>query len=359
MTDTKLITSAFALCDQPVVISKKNLIFFMNTAAVTLAERDLTGKPSSLLFPAHIEGNQAESFVTTAFIGNRSCVVKVTSAEGYKIYALNPQVYDLDTSAMFFSNMRSTLMDIMLGARQVSSHAEKTGSRELMAHAASISRNYYRLKRAVDNITTVSLIQQNELPFNPEPIDMADLCRNLIDTVRYMMNGRYVNITFNSEDHINIVADRCLTEQLLLNLLSNSIAHCDNECHIGISLLRTDSNLIISVNDDGEGISPEELSIVFERYRHEINFTESTMGSGLGLAVVRAIAEKHGGTVIVESRGRGCGTSVRVMLSLDIPPKRPIASAAAPYEDSNLHRILTELSNVLPEECYSDAMLEQ
>ena len=144
-------------------------------------------------------------------------------------------------------------------------------------------------------------------------------------------------------------------QQLLLNLLSNSIIHCPQKGRIYVSLLRTDKNLILSVDDNGDGIKEDELAYAFERYRHETDFTKP-QGAGMGLAVVRGIAELHKGAVIIESRGESMGTSVRVMLSLDIPLSEKMNSPRPDYEREDMRLILSELSYCLPLKSFSEVM---
>ena len=142
---------------------------------------------------------------------------------------------------------------------------------------------------------------------------------------------------------------------MLLNLLSNSIIHCPRNGRIYVSLLLTDKNLILSVDDNGDGIKEDELAYAFERYRHETDFTKP-QGAGMGLAVVRGIAELHKGAVIIESRGESMGTSVRVMLSLDIPIDTRMSAQRPDYDRESLRLIQSELSYCLPIECFSEVM---
>ena len=107
------------------------------------------------------------------------------------------------------------------------------------------------MKRTLANVTMLNAMARGEMPFNPEAVDVTALCKNMIDEVMSMDNMG-VTIRFNAPEKIRVVADRTLLQQLLLNLLANSISHCQHNGRIYVSLLRTDKNLIISVDDNGD-----------------------------------------------------------------------------------------------------------
>ncbi|MEI3085316.1 MAG: ATP-binding protein [Oscillospiraceae bacterium] len=115
--------------------------------------------------------------------------------------------------------------------------------------------------------------------------------------------------------------DPALAENLVLNLISNSLTHaagCPSACVSCIA-----SGFVISVNDDGCGIAPDKLHFVFDRYRHGFGISDIDHGAGLGLTAALAIANLHGGTLLLESR-EGSGTTVRASFS-----RNPVPHAAA------------------------------
>ncbi len=77
MSDSVLLSAAFSMLETAVAVSRRGKIVYMNPAAVNFAGADLTSKPVDMLMPSHISNNQADSFVTTALIGSKSCTVKV------------------------------------------------------------------------------------------------------------------------------------------------------------------------------------------------------------------------------------------------------------------------------------------
>lgn len=353
MSDSSLISAVLSMLDTAAVVSRRGKIIYMNPAAIGLAGFDLTSKPLDKLMPSHIANNQADSFVTSAFIGSRSCTVKVSSANGYRIYAISCDDRLPAPSDSVFDTLRSCMSNIKFSASCISVIAEDVANDKLREYVCTLNRNYYRIKRALDNLGTLSGIEEGSLPFCPEPLDMTELFGKMIDTIGILTRRQGISISFHAEEHLRIVADRSLITQMILNLLANSISVCSRGGRIAVSLLRTDKSLIICVDDNGSGIPSEELAAVFDKYKKRDRLSQPA-GSGIGLSVAKSIAELHRGTLIIESRGEGQGTSVRVLLSYDIPVCQKLSAPDNEYDNSEIQLILTELSSCLTLDCYSE-----
>ena len=108
-------------------------------------------------------------------------------------------------------------------------------------------------------------------------------------------------------------------QQVFWNLLSNAIKFTPKEGKVQVILERVNSHLEVSIADTGEGIAPEFLSYVFDRFRQQdASTTRRHGGLGLGLAIVKQLVELHGGSVQVESAGPGRGTTFKVLLPLSV-----------------------------------------
>ena len=112
MHDTKQLIAAMSIIDQPVVVSRKERIAFMNPGAIAIAGKDMTGKPVSLLIPSYILNTQANKFNATAFIGTKNCSVKVSNYEGTQIFVIACNDEKPDDREALYANMRSTLANI-------------------------------------------------------------------------------------------------------------------------------------------------------------------------------------------------------------------------------------------------------
>lgn len=356
MSETDILAAAFSTLSQPVLAVKKALIVYMNLPAAELVGKNMTGSPASMLLPAHILNTQAERFVSTAVIGGKSCSVSAASAGSHRIFSLDTDKPLLDTGTVMLSELRSSLANIKFIMSCMTVIAEDSENDKLLEHISSLNRNYYRIKRSIDNISTLNALIKNELPFAPSTVDLTELFTELTDTVGFLLKGLDIELRFHSEEHMYIYADRTALEQLFLNLLTNSITHCSRGGRISISLLRSDRSVIVSIDDDGKGIAPDELAGILSSYTRPEDLRRASEGSGFGLSIARGIAERHGGTLIIESRGIDKGTSVRVLLAEHAEVRANVHQHAYPYAN-RLDLCLTQLSPCLPYSCYT-ALLE-
>lgn len=354
MQSIELIKTAFGMLSQPVILTKRELIEYMNPEAVSLVGEDKTGKPISVILPSTVTNIQADNYITSAFVCGKNCAVKASCADNMKTYALTVTEEDCCGNAMLYANLRGTLSNLKFISNCITKLAESEKNEKLMSYVAPLNRSYFKIKHSLNNASMAENLSRGVAGCCPEPFDLASLCRGMIETVKISLARNDLNISFNSEEHVYVTADKALMELVILNLLSNSINHIMPNGRISVSLLKTGSNTIISVDDDGQGIPHEELSHVFESYKHLDKLENGAKGTGMGLAIVRGIAELHGGTVIIESRGEGKGTAVRVMIANYSDGNLALHNAAKPYADNSMERILTELTDSLPIDCYSE-----
>src|SRR5262249_51456473 len=112
-----------------------------------------------------------------------------------------------------------------------------------------------------------------------------------------------------------ITLDGVRMRQVLHNLLSNALRHTPHDGEISVSSSVEDSVVLIAVTDTGDGLEPDQLSAVFDRfYRTDKSRSRDTGGTGLGLAIVSALVATHGGTVTASSAGRGKGSTFTIRL---------------------------------------------
>lgn len=124
--------------------------------------------------------------------------------------------------------------------------------------------------------------------------------------------GTRRELRFQGEENLPVEADMRLLERILFNLLGNSIKHTEEDGLIQVTVQRDGQEALLKVEDNGEGIPEDKLPYIFERFYQA---SESTTGTGIGLALVKAVAELHGGSVGVSSTlGKGSVFTFRIPL---------------------------------------------
>jgi signal transduction histidine kinase len=192
-------------------------------------------------------------------------------------------------------------------------------------HLDSIKEQTILLTHLVNDLRDLSLAESGELKLDLQSGDMANLIQRKID--EFIVNAHKKNIQLNLKSSAvlpQIKIDSRRIEQVISNLLSNAIRHTPEGGQVTVSLDLAGPqsgsekvNLIISVSDTGEGIPPEHLPHLFERfYRVESSRSRSEGGVGLGLAIVKQMVQAHGGQVWVESQV-GHGSTFFVSLPIN------------------------------------------
>lgn len=167
------------------------------------------------------------------------------------------------------------------------------------------------LSHLIDDLFEMSQIDAGGLRMDLEPGDMADLVSDSLE--RFSEQARQKDVRL--EGHISPQVGRVMMDEkrigrVFTNLIANALRHTPAGGVIQVSVDRSEAGLVVSVQDSGEGIRPEDQPYVFERfYRGEKSRNRSTGGAGLGLAIAKGIVEAHGGKIGIESRP-GQGTRV-------------------------------------------------
>jgi PAS domain S-box-containing protein len=181
-----------------------------------------------------------------------------------------------------------------------------------------IVRNARAQRQLIDDLLDISRIISGKLRLNVCPVKLAPMIEGVIDGVRPAADARNINLLTALDSLAGPVSgDPDRLQQIVWNLLSNAIKFTPKGGSVAIRLERVHSHIEITISDTGQGIAPELLRHVFERFRQsDSSSTRRHGGLGLGLSIVRQLVELHGGTVLVTSPGEGEGTTFKVMLPL-------------------------------------------
>ncbi len=183
------------------------------------------------------------------------------------------------------------------------------------AQVSNLHEQTRHLSRLVDDLHLLARAEAHRLTLDKTPTDLAALLRDLMALFRLLAEEAGVSLgeDFMSVPPLNVDAGRI--RQVVSNLLNNALRHTPPDGTITLTLEKVSDGVIIGVHDTGEGVSPEHLPYLFDRfYRVDRSRSRQTGGSGLGLAIAKALVEAHGGEISAESKGGNFGTSFLVKL---------------------------------------------
>jgi CheY-like chemotaxis protein/anti-sigma regulatory factor (Ser/Thr protein kinase) len=152
------------------------------------------------------------------------------------------------------------------------------------------------------------------------PVPIQPVIENAVETVRPAAEAKNVRLHVVLDTDVGpVLGDAERLQQVVWNLLSNAVKFTPKGGRVQVALERVNSHVEIAVADNGQGIRPETLPFIFERFRQgETGTTRTHGGLGLGLAIVKHILEAHGGTIHAESAGEGKGAVFTVKLPLAV-----------------------------------------
>jgi two-component system phosphate regulon sensor histidine kinase PhoR len=161
------------------------------------------------------------------------------------------------------------------------------------------------LSLLVEDLLTLSQIESGDIKMRCSFFDIATLTQDIFEELEPKAEKRQVRLllenTSDAEGY-QVYADRHRIKQVLVNLIVNAIKYGNEGGTVRVGFKRTKKHIKISVKDDGQGIAPEHLKRIFERfYRVEKSRSRQEGGTGLGLAIVKHILERHGSRINVRS----------------------------------------------------------
>lgn len=183
-----------------------------------------------------------------------------------------------------------------------------------------------RLSRLTTDVRDAAAAQEGTLSLRPQSIDSAALAQDAIDAVAPRYAARATHLSYQGPaTGPAILGDPQRLAQVLANLLDNALRHTSSGGHVTLTVRAVSTHADLIVDDDGAGISPDQLEAVFNRF-HRTDVSRATSdnhGSGLGLTIARAIVAAHHGRLVATSPGVGHGTTMTIRLPVHSPTTAP------------------------------------
>ena len=213
------------------------------------------------------------------------------------------------TRSEFVSNASHELRTPLAAIRASAETLEMGALNDPEAAAGFLERitdNVLRMEAMISEMLELSRLETGQAPMHLAPISLSDAVAEEVDHLRPIAERAGVELrTIVSDDLPAVTADRAMVIQVVSNLLSNALHASEKGDEVRVTTELTPEGVVLSVTDTGRGIKAEYLPHVFERF-FKTDPSRSDGGTGIGLAIVKHIAQAHGGDVQVRSApGRG------------------------------------------------------
>lgn len=246
--------------------------------------------------------------------------------------ALNKTSYELERSSMLQRDLIANVShDLRTPLTMVKSYAEMIrdlsgdNPEKRNTHLQVIIDEADRLNTLVNDILTLSDVQAGTLELHVEKFNIEELVASVIQTYDVLKTNEGYKISFNCRQEIDVIGDAARIKQVINNLLSNAIKYCGKDKKIFVNIKKWGKRAHIEVVDHGQGIKPDELPYIWERYyKSSTHHVRATKGSGIGLSMVKGILTAHNARFGVESKvGRGTTFwfELEVAPEIQAPPK--------------------------------------
>jgi signal transduction histidine kinase len=185
---------------------------------------------------------------------------------------------------------------------------------EMVKHIKTSTQDTYAL---LEDLLKWTRAQSGKIPFNPQNLIFADICKNILEILNTNASAKKITINLLTQNKISVFSDADMLKTVLRNLISNAIKFTCTGGIIDIKAEDNQENIIVSVSDNGIGMSPEKMKKLFDisQIQTSSSGTANETGTGFGLLLCKEFVEKHGGKIWVESM---CGKGSDFKFSLPV-----------------------------------------
>lgn len=230
--------------------------------------------------------------------------------------------------AMLGHELRNPLAPIATALQLMQMRGDGSTSREQQV----IERQVRHMMRLVDDLLDVSRITRGTLALSLELLDVRDVITKALELASPLLEQRRHHVRIDApEQPVMVEADESRLTQVFGNILMNAARYTNDGGHVSVEITRSEDQVEVAIQDDGQGIAPELLPKIFDLFVQGHQETDRSVGGlGIGLTLARRLVDKQGGQIWAESAGVGQGSTFRVRLpalaadrrSAEAPPHR-------------------------------------
>lgn len=268
-------------------------------------------------------------FVVVTIEEERRMATKLLTSQIGSLRVALDQLADQDRAknefvAMIAHELRNPLTPVVASLELLQ---EKTTDEESRKTMTFMNNCLMTAKRLLEDLLDVSRMNQSKLVLKREPTDLSSVIRHAVASRQHTMKERTHTLTLSvPEGPVMVDGDSVRLEQIVMNLLVNASKFTDPGGRISVTLTTGGAFACIKVTDSGVGIDPSMLERIFEPFAQVEQGERTRKGLGIGLALVRQLADMHGGSVRAESPGPGHGSTFLVEIPL-MPQAAPAATS--------------------------------
>ena len=262
----------------------------------------------STMFPIELDGYNLFCAVlrdTTEIKRYENELMRV-SAEKDKFYSVIAQY--LYTPFNLFSSFSKLMAEEM----------DTLPLKEIQKMAGMMSKSATNLYSLLDNMLQWTRMNQGKIIFRPQKLNLSEISKDAISIFKPNASSKKITINVLTEEGITVFADIYMLKTILRNLISNAIKYTNDDGQINISAKQTPTSVIISISDNGVGITPEYLLKLFNTSEHHSTMDKAEeKGTTLGLILCKEFVEKHGGKIWAEgANGNGAGIEFKFTMPI-------------------------------------------
>ena len=211
------------------------------------------------------------------------------------------------------SHELSTPLTYLIGYAKVLMRKELS-EKEREQYLSIIAEEANQMKELVKNLLELAKIDENNFTVTKEHFEADSFLQKIIKLVEPSYKHKNIKLNLIKQKNFQIYADPLRLQQIVLNLLDNAMKYSRENTEIRLEVYQSDNKTVISISDEGIGIPPDEIELIFDRlYRVEKSRSRTYGGSGIGLSVVKELVEAHGGKIEVISK-LGEGSTFKVTI---------------------------------------------
>jgi len=341
------------LLQQPALLCVGDTIEYVNPAARRVLLRDdmslsmLCGEAADAVL------HRTGAVSLSVRWGQLEYQLSATDCEGRTLVLLNPverQRLSLTALHQVTASLRECLSGAIVTSETLFPYLEEQEDEYIQSGTAAINRSLYRMVRGLALAGDCCALELGDLPLAPEQTELCGFFAALAETAEGFLeeNGLTLRLQLPSRTFTGNI-DRQFIERAVYNLLTNAVAHTPEGGTVTLRLDHVGNRALVYVSDTGAGIESDILGVIADRAEHPGPNAE---GLGFGIRLVRAIAEAHGGSLMIQSGE--AGASVCFSIDLERGPDEKLVNSPAEKFDytGGLDHAHVEFSGVMDDEDY-------